>query len=270
MVRNIDNVIVKILGKSPSVSDATYNRLLTALLLAHFCNPPQLNQLGTNLKFALVLVKDSKPYWRTQVYDQYKANRKAVPEQLYTRIKYSIAVADNLIQRLKLGYSVGFDNFEADDIAAAYAKMWRYGKYGEDTLLVLDTSDSDWSGLVNDDKQIVWVEINTAFTPYIRDEAGFQVWCKNKKPVIKCDKPADIYRWKQKKGDAGDNLFAGCDFNLIDLIAPTVNLFDEYLPVPNYYQHLSQVDNFLVQSNTYIATMTNAAKRTKFNQIRID
>jgi 5'-3' exonuclease len=270
LVRHIDAAIVKILGKNLSTTDATYNRLLTAMLLVHFCNPPQLDKLGTDLKYAIVLVKDSKPYWRTQVYEQYKANRKAVPEQLYTRIKYSIGVADNLIQKLQLGYSVGFDNFEADDIAAAYAKMWRDGKYGQDTLLVLDTMDSDWCGLISDSNRIVWVEINTQFTPYIRDEAGFQVWCANKKPVIRCKTPADLYKWKQKKGDASDNLPAGCDLNLIDLIAPTVNLFSEYLPVPSSYRSLLFAANFLVQSNAYIATMTNAAKRTRFNQIRID
>ena len=171
LVRHIDCAIVKILGRDPSTTDAIYNRLLTAMLLVHFCNPPQLDKLGTDLKYAIVLVKDSKPYWRTQVYEQYKGNRKAVPEQLYTRIKYSISVADNLIQKLQLGYSVGFDNFEADDIAAAYAKMWRDGRHRE-TLLVLDTMDSDWCGLISDTDRIVWVEINTQFTPYIRRHSG--------------------------------------------------------------------------------------------------
>lgn len=268
-MRHIDHAICKILGKNP-VNDATYNRLLTSFLLAHFCNPPQLDKLGTELKYAIVLVKDSKPYWRTAAFDKYKANRKSVPEQLFTRIKHSIAVADNLIQKLKLGYSIAFESFEADDIAAAYAKIWRDGKWNENTLLVLDTMDSDWCGLIDDAKSIVWVEINIQFTPYIRDEAGFQEWCQNKKPKINCKTPADLFKWKQKKGDVSDNLPAGCDFNLIDLIAPSVNLFNEFLPIPDRYVSLLQVNNFLVQSSAYIATMTNAAKRHRFNQIRIE
>lgn len=240
------------------------------MLLTHFCNPPQLKELGENLNYAIVLVKDSKPYWRKAVFDKYKANRKTVPEQLYSRIKHSIAVADNLIQKLQLGYSVAFDNFEADDVAAAYAKTWRDGKWGENTLLVLDTMDSDWCGLIDDAKSIVWVEINTQFTPYIRDEAGFQEWCKGKKPKISCKTPADLFKWKQKKGDASDNLPAGCDINLIDLIAPTVNLFSEFLPIPENYIPVTKFNDLLLQSSAYISTLTNAAKRDKFNQIRFE
>jgi hypothetical protein len=269
VVRNIDCAIVKILGKNPTVDNEDYNRLLKSMLCVHLCNPPHLKELGVDVRFAVVLVKDTKPYWRSKVYDKYKANRRKVPEQLFTRLKYSINMAERIIDAFKLGYSVAYDNFEADDIAAAYAKKWRDGLGVANCILAMDTIDTDWCGLIDDRFNIIWIDSNSTFTPYVRDEQGFQIWCNNKNPVVKCKHPSDIYKWKQKKGDPSDNLPANCDINLVDLISPNVNLFTEDLPTPNIFHDSEIFTKILAEANNYIAKQTNDAKLKKYRQLRV-
>jgi hypothetical protein len=265
IVRNVDSAIVKILGKNPQ-SDIRYTRLLTAMLLEVLCKPVHIEDLGDNLSYSMVLVKDSKPYWRSSIYPNYKGNRKPVPEKLFTRLKYSISVADKLVAQLGLGLSLAYDNFEADDIAGAYAKIWRDRQF--DYRLVLYTIDTDWLGLVSDAQNIVWVEASSTYHPYVRDDARTLEWGLNKKPPIKIDTPAGLFRHKQKKGDPADNLPPGCDFNLVDLIAPNVNLFEEDLPLPNSFKTVNDFSIILDTSLKYIAKLTNECKLHKFRQLQ--
>jgi 5'-3' exonuclease len=265
IVRNIDAAIVKVLGKNPQ-SDSRYHRLLTAMLIEVLCKPAHIEDLGDSLSYSMVLVKDSKPYWRSAIYPLYKKNRRAVPEQLFTRLKYSISLADKLVTQLKLGFSLAYDNFEADDIAAAYAKIWRDRQF--DYRLVLYTIDTDWLGLVSDVNNIVWVDASSTYYPYVRDDAGTLEWGLKKKPPIKITTPAELFKHKQEKGDAADNLPPGCDFNLIDLITPNVNLFQHQLPLPESFKTVGDFSIILETSLKYIAKLTNESKLFKFRQLQ--
>lgn len=157
-------------------------------------------------KSSFVWALDSKPYWRSKIYPEYKGNRKT------TNLKKE-KILDIVLAELN-GKGIGELGFEADDIAAAAVKLTRRPIY-------LLTCDTDWMGLVSD--RVTW--LNTyKWAPRARTPQDCANWLLKRIPAkhrhdLKLQ-PTDIWIAKQRTGDSSDNLLPGCDPSLIDLFNP--------------------------------------------------
>lgn len=164
---------------------------------------------------------DSKPYWRSHVYPDYKANRKSNPEVGYIR---------QVFDSLSLP-AMSVDGYEADDIAALFCVLFRHrpiqSAWQHTYLLTVDT---DWQGLI--ESGITWVDVNR-HQPVMRDTPNVYEWFARKHdkqpkkwqrcyelPSAETFHPTDIWRWKAAVGDKSDNLPPGCDYELVSLYEP--------------------------------------------------
>ena len=95
----------------------------------------------------IAIVFDSKgPTFRHEIYDEYKATRKAMPDDLITQIPY--------IKDVVRGFSIPVieeEGMEADDIIGTLVKT--YSPKGIDTVII--TGDKDLMQLVSDDVILV-------------------------------------------------------------------------------------------------------------------
>jgi 5'-3' exonuclease len=155
---------------------------------------------------------DSKPYWRSRYEPEYKANRPAPT----LNINPTMAIIRELPN------AVAIDEFEADDIAGAYVRELE----GDIHLL---TVDSDWQGLVS--KTVTM--FSPIHEPHVRCPLEAWAWLNSKAkkisrryyPPYKVPNPIgfdprEIWRFKARFGDAGDNLPPGSALGLLDLLDP--------------------------------------------------
>ena len=170
----------------------------------------------------VIWVMDSKPYWRSQYYPDYKANRPSRSNE--------ISFILEIFNDLKLP-CMKVDGYEADDLAALFCVLFRRRPLRSDWEQVyLLTIDSDWQGLIGEG--ITWVDVNN-HEPRIRDSDVVHDWFVGqyfKQPKKwqriwplpdKCDfHPSDIWKWKVAVGDKADNLPPDCDYHLINLYEP--------------------------------------------------
>ncbi|MEM7772263.1 MAG: hypothetical protein AAF327_17330 [Cyanobacteria bacterium P01_A01_bin.37] len=168
-----------------------------------------------------IWVMDSKPYWRSQYYSEYKANRTSKPDVNYVR-----QVFDSL-QLL----SIEVESYEADDLAALFCVLFKKRSLRSQwSQLYLLTVDTDWQGLI--EEGITWVDVNR-HEPVVRDVPRVYTWFEKKHgaqpkkwqkcyelPHAKDFHPTDIWKWKAIVGDKSDNLPPGCDYHLINLYEP--------------------------------------------------
>jgi 5'-3' exonuclease len=127
--------------------------------------------------------------WRNDVLKTYKANREVTDKQIADRKAYYLQKDDIHMALRHLGVcQVKADNWEADDLAAMYAKSWKGDK------CTLMSGDKDWLQLV--DEKTIWVDpihdrqcTNLNFTAF--------TGCKDRTQFIE---------QKCILGDAGDNI----------------------------------------------------------------
>jgi len=164
-------------------------------------------------KASVIWVKDSKPYWRSQFYPEYKHGRKPHSQQF----SYAYDILQGLAKPL------GFNGYEADDVAALLYYVRNRRKNAGHMYLV--TIDCDWCGFV--DENTTW--LNTAhYYPRIRNTPEVKAWMQNKlkrEPKVKYTlredfKASDIWAYKVAAGDKSDNLPIGAPSYLIDLMNP--------------------------------------------------
>ncbi len=165
---------------------------------------------------------DSKPYWRNQLFPDYKAGRKPKPASFHTAMEGILSSSASLID---------IKSQEADDVAAAIVRLWLDSSSGLIDQIYLATVDSDWHGLVQN-PDIFWLNTRN-HPPRVRSREEIFNWLcskwnqQSKKrqkwwalpsyQSFRCD---DVWRWKIAVGDKADNLSDGSAKYLIDLLRP--------------------------------------------------
>lgn len=169
----------------------------------------------------VVWVTDSKPYWRSGEYPEYKGKRK-------TKHDFFWQIYSSVVQKFN---PVAVPGYEADDLAALYRRIWDKKRIDSSLgHLFLCTCDTDWMGLISD--HVTWVDLG-GYAPRIRSTVNYHShWLEKKlnketKKVsaqLDHDKaasfPSYIWEWKHISGDASDNLLPGSPRHLINLLEP--------------------------------------------------
>lgn len=193
-------------------------------------------------KSVVIWLKDSKPYWRSQVYPPYKAQRRKKDPSL------GMGLIREIFEEQSQDYvTIEFPGFEADDLASLYARIW--ANRAANTAfseIHFCTGDSDWQGLIARDDQY-WVNLN-GYGARVRQKPQIHQWLggaikklseKRQKwwvrPPLKDFRAHDIWTWKSIVGDTADNLKAGPD---ADLTQP------ELLSLINLYNPPQEFDLF--------------------------
>jgi 5'-3' exonuclease len=150
----------------------------------------------------VVLCLDSKPYWRTKVFEGYKAGRKQEPElaNIWDRV---------LDQVIGEGFAVArADGEEADDVMASLARIYVEDYACEDVRLV--TADKDISQCLNNHVRWFYPQMGSGEFE-IRDAD----WCKrhwggvdwaNEKQIKEGPAPEEIARVLSIMGDTSDKI----------------------------------------------------------------
>jgi 5'-3' exonuclease len=193
----------------------------------------------------IIWVKDSKPYWRKEIFPAYKSKRAPQPDK------------DWFIKRFVSEVNpIGFDGYEADDVAAAIVKL------NPDKRIILGTIDSDWIQMV--DERVIWCCL-TGFLPQYRDIADGLAWfraklleeSKKRQRILLEEYGVDgsdlrqIVDWKVVCGDKSDNLPPGSDRCLIDLFNP-----------PKEYDLKLQLDIKQIIESRYIDRQPRSMERS--------
>lgn len=180
--------------------------------------------------YTLVIVDDSKPYWREDylkpygiVYKGGRPEKTAIYDKIAeTGLNYITAPKSPYYYFSKRGY-------EADDWAGQFCKLKKLLEEQDSTsngakrLILLHTLDTDWLQLVSD--SVLWV--NTAhWLPKIRGNKEAIEWAK-KRLRVSINKAHDIARIKSIQGDKSDNLPPNSPLEVIDLLNPAYTLDTE-------------------------------------------
>lgn len=171
------------------------------------------------------VVLDTAPYWRCDVFPDYKAGRPPAPEGLY--------LFKEGMRNQKRFPVWGLDGFEADDCAAAIVGIFRDRKTDRFEHVVMYTTDQDWIGLV--DPGVSWRGIGNnkfrtvtldSFPDYFR-----RLYSKAKRqhqyfPCPDEPKPSDLYKAKALVfGDKSDNVIvSGLLYEEREALLPLVDL----------------------------------------------
>lgn len=189
-----------------------------------------------NIHLKSLFIGDSKPYWRTHLYNDYKANR---PKR---SLAFPRALQIN-------GYedSIYIENFEADDIAGLIWRLWPTLKQQFD-LLIFVTIDSDWLQFLTE-PSIIWAN-QKSYLPFYRSCHNLQDWLikhRSAKTTTKKNKlildqsyalhdPNDLdyfanvlrdYKWLA--GDKADNIPPNMERYLTDLLNSPPEPYGEIL-----------------------------------------
>ena len=140
----------------------------------------------------VVLLVDSKPYWRTKVYPEYKGNRVSPPLEK---------------ELIDSGTSLGLptlikEGLEADDWAGLMAHYKRI-KGIPGTLRFL-TVDTDWMQLIDDEHGIEWENLGK-HTPCLRRHQEAVTWAYTRHKIW-IPHPRYIGNMKRILGDSCDNV----------------------------------------------------------------
>lgn len=179
----------------------------------------------------LLIVDDNNseehPYWRKELFPEYKANRSPKPDHW----KSIAQIGLEYINKPKCSfYYLSKQGYEADDFAGALVGIKRMEQsLNGDPIIAnrpidLYTVDSDWLQLVGDG--VLWH--NTAhWLPRIRGIPEAIEWTK-KRLRVDITHPSQIVDVKMLQGDKSDNLPPNSPAYLIDLINihPDYNLLN--------------------------------------------
>lgn len=153
----------------------------------------------------VVLLKDSKPYWRTEVFPAYKANRVSIPDPAF---RYYTQMLEEDFSYIPLLSTTGL---EADDLAGLVCRL----SPGKERIVLL-TSDSDWLQLVDDSRKIVWSNFRS-YPNHIWDESRVKSKVVGKEGNW-ISHPKDLAIIKYMKGDRSDNIPPQLpDYDLVSL-----------------------------------------------------
>ena len=154
---------------------------------------------------APLLLVDSKPYWRTRVFPEYKANRPTYRDPLF-----------NDIVRIGLDSScpkLQVDGLEADDLAGLLVHY--HTTLAVKPPLYLISTDTDWCQLVSDYHKVTWVNFGQHL-PQVRHERQVLDWAYKRHDVLMTN-VTQIVRLKHCLGDTSDNLPPYLGTDLISL-----------------------------------------------------
>lgn len=154
----------------------------------------------------LVFLKDSKPYWRSRIYKEYKSHR--LPNSNPETFR---GVLD-MLSEFNIP-TLAYPGLEADDIAGLLALAKATLKNSEPVVLL--TTDSDWLQLVDDTLGISW-STPASYPDMVWDEA--KVIAK----VLRAEgnlihHPRDLATIKYFKGDTSDNIPGLYPYDLVSL-----------------------------------------------------
>lgn len=133
----------------------------------------------------VVVVFDAKgPTFRHKIYDQYKANRSAMPEEMAVQIPWIKKVTASLGLSIEM-----LEGFEADDLIGTFSRQAQ--ELGLKVVMV--TGDKDFMQLVTD-KAVIWdpMKERTVDTEVILKETGIQ--------------PDQVIDMMGFSGDSADNI----------------------------------------------------------------
>ncbi|MDR2115750.1 MAG: DNA polymerase I [Planctomycetaceae bacterium] len=163
------------------------------------------------------------PTFRVEIYDQYKANRTAMPDDLRPQIGFTREIIEAM-GVLPLGVS----GFEADDILATIAKM--VAEQGGHCVLV--TSDKDCRQLINEQVSL----FNLRKQSFYRAKELFDDWGI---------KPEQVVDFQALVGDATDNIPG------VPLIGSKIatELLNKFGTLENIFEHVSEITGKKRQEN---------------------
>lgn len=124
--------------------------------------------------------------FRTELYESYKANRPAPPEELIPQFE--------LIKEVVASFNmpnIGLENFEADDCIGTLAKL-----YGVDDDVIILTGDQDILQLINDGIQVAIMR---------KGQGNYEVFNRDNFYEKKGISPSQIVDLKGLMGDSADN-----------------------------------------------------------------
>jgi DNA polymerase-1 len=157
---------------------------------------------------------------RHQEFNEYKAKRKSMPQELVSQIPLILDALD----RIKIQYC-SISGYEADDIIGSYAKF--FAKH--DTQVDIYTSDKDMFQLVETNIRIIYFKTGLSVTIEI-DHNNFDKHFFGLKPM-------QVIDFKAISGDASDNLPG------VKGVGPktTVNLLKKYNDLETIYSHIDEL-----------------------------
>jgi hypothetical protein len=158
------------------------------------------------------------PYWRKQLYPQYKGNRKQKPDLVLSVGQLGL----QYINQPNSPYSYfSVPGYEADDLAGAFVYIKRLNQQLPDgdplvaeRPLWLYTVDSDWLQLVGN--QVTWFN-SGPWEPRVRGHLEAIEWAQ-KRLKVNLRHPSQIVDTKMKQGDKSDNLPRNTPRYMIDLM----------------------------------------------------
>lgn len=191
---------------------------LSWLKYLHWCCPEMPCR-----SFIPVVVLDTKRYWRTKVYPDYKGGRKPKP-LIFSKVR---SLGKKVLKEEGV-FNLGFYGLEADDCAAMVVKTQAIcGKVCNpspnmvalaNAHTYLFTVDSDWLQMVGETPKVTWVDVYH-YGEKVRGVEETKAWALRRLKVS-LRIPQDIAAVKAIKGDASDNLPPGTDISMIDLFNP--------------------------------------------------
>ena len=160
-----------------------------------------------NANVSPILLVDKKPYWRTLVYPEYKANRPTYKDPLLSEI--TRVGLESSIPKLQV------NGLEADDLAGLLVR-YHCNKGGVNKPpLYLVSTDTDWCQLVSDQHKVTWVNFGRHL-PQVRHEKQVKDWAYKRHDILITD-VTQIVRLKHCLGDSSDNLPPYLGTDLISL-----------------------------------------------------
>lgn len=162
------------------------------------------------------------PTFRKVEYDEYKANRGPMDEDLATQIDRTKEV----VERLNIP-QYGVEGFEADDIIGTLAKM---ATEEEDTQVVIVTGDRDSLQLIKEKKIVVYLPIQN-------HHAQSVVFDEDKVKEVYGMAPKQIIDLKSLMGDASDNIPGVKGVGKVT----ATKLIQEAGSLKNIYEHLDDL-----------------------------
>jgi hypothetical protein len=182
-------------------------------------------QADSTNKAIWLLDCESRNYWRSDYYPDYKGTRSQQSTASGITEEFERCASTS-------GYAwLRFPTFEADDIVGALVRMLT-PRMPSGYHINLVTADSDWQGLISNRVTGVYHQ-----NPTIRDRRIVydwlsRKWAKQSKtkqkawilPSFNNFDCSQIWDWKRAVGDRTDNLKAGSLLGLFSLINPTIDL----------------------------------------------
>lgn len=205
---------------------------VAAKAMSNLCWLPPLE----NQRNKILWLLDVKPYWRTSIFPEYKAQRRKHKTQAAANTSQLKAFCNQLVlegmSRCEDFVSYGVPGYEADDLAGFIVKEFQASPKAKIKKIYLCTIDSDWQGLISPEKDVIFIDVRS-HEPRVRGRVEAYSWLSSKwnqqskkrqkwwsMPSFQDFQARDIWTWKSVVGDRSDNLPPGTALNLIDLLAP--------------------------------------------------